>query len=218
VATVTFTKTANDQWGYSVALPSGDETGTPTGNTGTLTFDSAGNLTSPSSNVSGITFPGMADGSADMSLSWNLFNSSGNATLTQTSASSASSATSQNGYASGTYESFTVDTSGLVTAQFSNGETQTIGQVAVANVSNVEGLTRAGSNAYVTTAASGAAAIGTASAGGLGTIADESLESSNVDISTEFTNLIVAQRAFEANSKTVTTFDTLTQETIDMIR
>ncbi len=218
VATVTFTKTANDQWGYSVALPSGDETGTPTGNTGTLTFDSNGNLTSPSSNVNGITFPGMADGSADMSLNWNLFNSSGNATLTQTSASSSSSGTLQNGYPSGTYQSFTVDATGLVTAQFSNGETQTIGQVAVANVSNVEGLTRAGSNAYVTTAASGAAAIGTASAGGLGTIADESLESSNVDISTEFTNLIVAQRAFEANSKTVTTFDTLTQETIDMIR
>ncbi len=218
VATVTFTKSASDQWGYSVALPSDDETGTPVGNTGTLTFDSSGNLTSPTSNVNGITFPGMADGSADMSLNWNLFNSAGNATLTQTSAASASSSTSQNGYASGTYQNFTVDNTGLVTAQFSNGETQTIGQVAVANVANVEGLTRTGNNAYVTTAASGVAAVGTANTGGLGAIDDESLESSNVNISTEFTNLIVAQRAFEANSKTVTTFDTLTQETIDMIR
>jgi len=218
VATVSFTKTASDQWGYSVTLPSGDETGTPTGNTGTLTFDTSGNLVSPTSNVSGISFPGMADGAADMSLNWNLFSSSGNATLSQTASASASSATAQNGFASGTYEGFTVDTSGLVTAQFSNGETQTIGQVAVANVANAEGLTDAGNNNYLTTAASGTAAVGTAGNGGLGSIDDDALESSNVNISTEFTNLIVAQRAFEANSKTITTFDTLTQETIDMIR
>jgi len=201
-----------------VTLPSGDETGTPVGNTGTLTFDSSGNLTSPSSNVSGISFPGMADGAANMSLNWNLFNSSGNATITQTSAASASPNSSQNGFPSGTYNGFTVDASGLVTAQFSNGQPQTVGQIAVANVANVEGLTRAGDNNYLATAASGAAAIGTAGTGGLGTVDDEALESSNVNISTEFTNLIVAQRAFEANSKTVTTFDTLTQETIDMIR
>jgi len=126
VATVTFTKTASDQWGYAVTLPSGDETGTPVGNTGTLTFDSSGNLTSPSSNVSGISFPGMADGAANMSLNWNLFNSSGNATITQTSAASASPNSSQNGFPSGTYNGFTVDASGLVTAQFSNGQPQTI--------------------------------------------------------------------------------------------
>jgi len=218
VATVTYTKTANDQWSYSVALPAGDETGTPSGNTGTLTFNSSGNLVSPSTNVSGISFPGMADGAADLNLSWNLYSGSGNATLTQTSAASSSSTTSQNGYASGTYEGFTVDTTGLISAQFSNGETETVGQVALANVANVQGLTRAGDNAYVTTATSGAATVAAGDSGGLGSIADESLESSNVDISTEFTNLIVAQRAFEANSKTVTTFDTLTQETIDMIR
>ena len=153
-----------------------------------------------------------------MSLNWNLFNSSGNATITQTSAASASPNSSQNGFPSGTYNGFTVDASGLVTAQFSNGQPQTVGQIAVANVANVEGLTRAGDNNYLATAASGAAAIGTAGTGGLGTVDDEALESSNVNISTEFTNLIVAQRAFEANSKTVTTFDTLTQETIDMIR
>jgi flagellar hook protein FlgE len=175
-------------------------------------------LISPTANVSGISFPGMADGASDMSLQWNLFDASGNGTLSQTSAASSSSATSQNGYTSGTYEGFTVDNTGTVSAQFSNGETQTVGQVAVANVANVQGLTLAGGNSYLTTAASGAAVMGAANSGGLGSIDDESLESSNVDISTEFTNLIVAQRAFEANSKTVTTFDTLTQDVIDMIR
>jgi flagellar hook protein FlgE len=218
VANVSFTKTATDQWSYSVTLPAGDETGTPSGNTGTLTFDSTGKLVSPNGNISGISFPGMADGASDMSLNWNLLDSTGNAMLSQTSQASGSTATSQNGYASGTYQGFTVDTNGVIEAQFSNYQTQTIGQVAMANVANVQGLTRAGDNGYMATAASGAAVIGTGNTGGLGSISDEALESSNVDISTEFTNLIVAQRAFEANSKTVTTFDTLTQETIDMIR
>ena len=216
-ATVTFTKTATDQWSYSVTLPSGDETGTPVNNTGTLTFDSNGKLTSPSSNISGISFPGMADGASDMSLNWNMFDAGGNGLISQTSGATTSSTTLQNGYASGTYTGFTVDATGDITAQFSNGETQTVGQVALASVANVEGLTRVGDNAYVANAASGAVTIGKAGSGGLGSIDDNALESSNVDISTEFTNLIVAQRAFEANSKTVTTFDTLTQETINMI-
>jgi flagellar hook protein FlgE len=218
VATVSFTKSATDQWNYSITLPAGDATGTPVNNTGTLQFDSTGALISPTSNVSGISFSGLVDGAQDLSMKWNLFDASGNGLLSQTSATSSSSATSQDGYASGSYSGFTVDASGNVSAQFSNGETQTIGQVALANVANVEGLTHVGNNAYVTTAASGAATVGLANTGGLGGIEDEALESSNVDISTEFTNLIVAQRAFEANSKTVTTFDTLTQETIDMIR
>jgi flagellar hook protein FlgE len=84
-------------------------------------------------------------------------------------------------------------------------------------VTNVEGLTVEGGNNYQTTAASGAASVGAPGAGGRGSIEDDTLEQSNVDISTEFANLIVAQRAFEANSKTVTTFDTVTQETINMI-
>jgi flagellar hook protein FlgE len=84
-------------------------------------------------------------------------------------------------------------------------------------VTNQQGLMQAGNNSYSVTGASGSIAIGTAGAGGLGTIQDDALETSNVDISTEFANLIVAQRAFEANSKAVTTFDTVTQETINLI-
>jgi flagellar hook protein FlgE len=74
-----------------------------------------------------------------------------------------------------------------------------------------------GGNNYQTSLSSGAAAVGLAGTGGRGTIEDDTLEQSNVDISSEFANLIVAQRAFEANSKTVTTFDSVTQETINMI-
>src|SRR5439155_18382225 len=122
------------------------------------------------------------------------------------------------GFASGVYQSFTVDSTGVITASYSNGHTADIGQVAVASVSNEQGLIMTGNNDYKTTAASGLASIGVAGAGGRGTIEDDTLEQSNVDIATEFSNLIIAQRAFEANSKTVTTFDTITQDTISMLR
>ncbi len=106
----------------------------------------------------------------------------------------------------------------MISATFSNNHTTDIGQIAVASVANSEGLSRVGGNNYQTTSASGTAAIGVAGVGGRATITDDALEASNVDISTEFANLIVAQRAFEANSKTVTTFDTVTQDAISMIR
>jgi flagellar hook protein FlgE len=217
-ATVTFTKTADNTWGYSIGLPAGDATGTPVNNTGTLTFDSNGNLTSPTGSITGISFPGMTDGAADLTMNWNLQSSSGASEIGQSVAASAATASTQDGYASGTYQSFSVDSAGTISASFSNGQTELVGQVAVATVTNQEGLSRVGSNNYQTTVASGTASIGAAGAGGRGTIEDDTLEQSNVDISTEFSNLIVAQRAFEANSKTVTTFDTVTQETINMIR
>lgn len=217
VATVDFTKTANNQWNYSISLPSGDSLGTPSNNTGTLTFNANGQLTSPSSPVSGITFPQMADGASDLSMTWSMFDSSNNGLLTQTSTASSASASTQNGFTAGSYTGFTVDTNGTLAAQFSNGQTQTVGQIALAEVANVEGMERAGGNNYITTAASGAASVGAASTGGRGTVENNTLEGSNVDISTEFSNLIVAQRGFEANSKTITTFDTVTQDTINLI-
>ncbi len=216
--TVTYTKTGSNTWDYAVTLPSGDATGTPVNNTGTLTFDSAGKLVTPAANVSGIQFPGLADGASDLSFNWNLYKSTGVATIAQSIAASSATASSQDGFASGTYQSFTVDSSGVISASFSNGHTANIGQVAVASVTNAEGLTKVGNNNYMTTSASGAASIGVAGAGGRGTIEDSALEQSNVDISTEFADLIIAQRAFQANSKTITTFDSVTQDTIGMIR
>ena len=153
-----------------------------------------------------------------MTFNWNLNDSTGNPTITQLAAASSNDGTLQDGFTSGVYQSFTVDSSGIITAQFSNGRTSTIGQMAVATVANTAGLTVTGNNNFMTTAASGLASIGVAGTGGRGTLNDDALEQSNVDISTEFSNLIVAQRAFEANSKTVTTFDTVTQDTLAMIR
>lgn len=217
-AAVTFTKTAANTWQYDVSLPAGDFTGAAANTTGTLTFDSSGKLVTPAGNVTGITFPGLPNGASDLSFDWNLYDSSGNATISQTTAASAASARTQDGFTSGVYNGFGVDSNGIITATYSNGQTETIGQVAIATVANNQGLRITGNNNFVATAASGQPNIGVAGTGSRGMITDNALELSNVDISTEFANLIVAQRAFEANSKTVTTFDTVTQDTLSMIR
>lgn len=216
--TITYTKTGTNTWSYAIALPAGDASGAPSNNTGTLTFDSSGKLTSPTGSVPNVTFPGLTDGASNLTFNWSLNDSSGNPTITQLAAASSNSGTQQDGFASGVYQSFTVDPNGVITAQFSNGRTSTIGQIAVATVANTTGLTVTGNNNFMTTAASGLATVGVAGTGGRGTVTDDALEQSNVDISSEFSNLIVAQRAFEANSKTVTTFDTLVQDTLAMIR
>jgi flagellar hook protein FlgE len=217
-ATITYDKTGTNTWSYSVALPTGDSTGTPVNNTGTLTFDSNGNLTSPTGSVAGISFPGMTDGASTLTFNWNLNDGSGNPTVTQLASASTNGAQTNDGFASGTFSTIAVSSSGVVTAQFSNGNNTTIGQLAVASVANVQGLVATGENNFTTTAASGQATAGVAGAGGRGTVDDNTLEQSNVNISTEFSNLIVAQRAFEANSKTVTTFDTISQDVLAMIR
>jgi flagellar hook protein FlgE len=186
--------------------------------TGTLSFDGNGNLVTPASNVTNITFGGLSDGAAPISMTWDLAASStGTSTISQTAAASSTSKTNQNGYSAGEYQGFTISSTGLITAQYSNYQTLNVGQLALATVSNEQGLVDAGSTEYQTTEASGDASVGVAGTGGRGTLEGSSLEASNVNISTEFSDLIIAQRAFEASSKTITTFDTITQETINMI-
>jgi len=220
VATVTFTKstTTPNSWSYSIALPAGDAAGSAN-TTGTLTFNSGGTLTSPTSAAepAGISFTGLSDGASDLGMTWNLYNSTGSPLLTQTSAASGASAQSQNGYAAGAYSGFSVDSSGIVSVSYGNGQTVDVGQIAVASVTNQQGLDHLGNGLYATTAASGLASIGAAGSGGRGTLEDETLEGSNVNISTQFSDLIVEQQAFDASSKAVTTFDTISQETINMI-
>jgi flagellar hook protein FlgE len=184
---------------------------------GALTFNSSGNLVNPAGNVSGITFAGLSDGAATMNMTWDLFGSAGTGNINQTAAANSTSSTNQNGYTSGEYQSFTIGSDGTVAATYSNGKTQNVGQLAIATVSNQQGLVDVGSTEYQTSSASGPASVGVSGAGGRGTLEGSSLEASNVNISAEFSDLIVAQRAFEANAKAVTTFDTITQETINMI-
>jgi flagellar hook protein FlgE len=127
------------------------------------------------------------------------------ANLTQYAATSATTAFTQNGYATGTLTSFTVNQDGKISGQFSNGQTEYLYQVALANFIAPTGLTSEGNSLYAQTFASGQPAVGVANSGNFGYITDSALEQSNVDISSEFTDMIVAQNAYVANSKVLTT-------------
>jgi flagellar hook protein FlgE len=185
--------------------------------TGTLSFDADGNLVNPATNVSGVSFAGLADGAATINMTWDLLGASGAPTISQVDATSSVSATTQNGFGSGEYQSFSIGSDGTVTATFSNGQKLNVGQLALANVANLQGLQDLGNSEFATTLASGTAAIGVSGTNGLGSLQGAAVEESNVNISAEFSDLIIAQRGFEANSKAITTFDTITQETINMI-
>ena len=159
----------------------------------------------------------LADGAAGLNIQWNLLGSGGTPSISQVDTTSAVSATSQDGYASGQYQSFAIGSDGTVTITYSNGQKQNVGQLALGNVTNLQGLELMGDGNYTTTRASGPISFGASGTSGLATLQDDALEASNVNISTEFSDLIIAQRAFEANAKSVTTFDTVTQDTINMV-
>ena len=215
---VNYTKTASNSWSYNITVPSADLQGgtgtTTTVASGTLNFDSSGNLISPTGNVA-LSMGPFSDGAAAMSPNWQL-TSSGSSLITQTASTNTNSAQNQDGYAAGTLSSFAVQDDGTIQATFTNGQNLAIGQVAVASFANPEGLSLSGNSQYAVTSSSGAAVIGTAGTGGRGTIEGSSVEQSNVDVATEFADLIVAQRSYEANAKAVTTFDQIEQDTIAM--
>jgi flagellar hook protein FlgE len=218
--TVQYTNTAANKWSYTVTLPAAATGGTGNPTTlasGNLTFNSSGQLTAPTGTVTGIKITGLADGAADMNLTWNLNGASGSPSITQQDSASATTTTTQNGYGVGTLTSYSVLPDGTVQGQFSNNQTLALGQVAVASFANAQGLEQSGQSDYQATFASGAAVVGQAGAGGNGTISGGAVEGSNVDLSTEFANMIVAQQGYEANAKTLTTLDQISQATIQMM-
>lgn len=216
---INYTKTGADSWSYSVTVPSSDiQNGTGTTTTlgsGTLTFDSSGALSTPTGKLQLNSVGPFTDGAAAMNPTWEL-SSMNSSLITQTASTSTSSAQTQNGYAAGTLSGYSVLADGTVQGTFSNGQTRAIGQVAVANFSNPEGLQLLGNNQYQLTASSGQAVVGVAGTGGRGTIIGSSVEQSNVDVATELSDLIVAQRSYEANAKAITTLDQIEQDTISM--
>lgn len=122
----------------------------------------------------------------------------------------------QNGYATGLLTGLDIDSEGIVFARFSNGQAQVLGQVALANFRNPEGLTPAGSTGWVESYESGSPSIGTPRSGTLGQIRASALEDSNVDLSEQLVQLIIAQRNFQASSKTISTMDEITQTILNI--
>jgi flagellar hook protein FlgE len=111
-----------------------------------------------------------------------------------------------------------VGQNGLISGVFSNGRTQALGQIALANFADPSGLLKTGGSLFTTSANSGVPQIGVAGVGGRGTMTGSTLEGSNVDLGQEFTNMIVAQRGFEANAKVITTSDELLQDLVNLKR
>ncbi len=140
--------------------------------------------------------------------------------LSQSGANQGSDVTlrNQDGFGRGQLENFDIGDNGEINGVYSNGLTVTIAQVALANFANVGGLERNGNNAFRETPASGTAQIGPPQTGGRGTVSGGVLENSNVDLGDEFSNLIVTQRGFQANARTITAADTLLNETVNLVR
>lgn len=218
---ISYTKTAANTWTYSVTIPTADVTSGGTGTTvvgsGTLNFNGAGQLTS-TSGVVPISIPTLADGAtAPLNIS-GPFGTAASPTITQTALPSSTSATDQNGYASGTLKDYSIQTDGTILGVFSSGKSLALGQVAVATFANNQGLSDVGGNNYQASASSGSAVIGVAGTGGRATVIGGSVEQSNVDIATEFSKLIVAQQAYSANAKSITTFNQVSQATLQMLQ
>ncbi len=122
----------------------------------------------------------------------------------------------QNGYTTGRLAGLDVDSKGILFARFTNGEAQTLGQVALANFNNMEGLKPVGNSMWAQTFETGEAVIGAPGSSSLGNIASGALEESNVDLSEELVNLIIAQRNYQANAKTIETANATTQTIINL--
>lgn len=138
--------------------------------------------------------------------------------LTQFASESNVELNSQDGYSSGVLNGYSIDKTGIVTGRFSNGLTKRLAQVTLANFNNPAGLMKVGENNYVASNNSGQAQIGTAGSGGRGDISPGKIEMSNVDLSQEFTDMIITQRGFQANSRIITVSDEMLQELVNLKR
>jgi flagellar hook protein FlgE len=218
---VYFRKTAAGAWDYH-ALAKGSEIsgGPPTGNVeiaaGTLNFDPSGALQTTASTAGGgtVSFDG-ATAAQPLTFDFGTPTSAGGKGLnglTQYGSPSTIGAQSQDGYASGSLSGVKIDSDGVVNGVYTNGQTIAAGQVAIAKFQSNDGLGRAGHNLWVATRESGDAALGAVGQGGRAALVSGSLEQSNVDVTQQFVELISHQRAFQANSKTITTADQMLQE------
>jgi len=217
--TFTFAKTAADTWTVTATMPDQATQAPVTVGTATLTWDPT--ATPPAFNPApALTLtPTAATGAWGANTIAIDFGASGDATaLRQFAGQSSVAALSQDGSALGTLQSFTIGQDGVVTGVFSNGRTRAIGQIALAAFSNASGLEKTGSSLYRASVNSGLAQVGRAGGGGRGTLSGSTLEMSNVDLAQEFTNLIIAQRGFQANSRVITASDELLQDLVNLKR
>jgi flagellar hook protein FlgE len=218
--TMTFTKdpTAPNRWLWQAAVPA--PAAVIGGGSGFVTFDGDGRLETFAYNggANGLQFdPGSgATAPVDVQLDTGLLGDING--LSQFASASNAVASSQDGYPMGNLQDISVDGRGVITGYFTNGVNQTLAQIALASFNNPTGLLRSGNNMYGESANSGGAIIGFSGTSNQSTITPGALESSNVDLSEEFTNMIIAQRGFQANARVITTADEMLTELVNLKR
>jgi flagellar hook protein FlgE len=238
VVTITYTKTAEGEWDYEMTVP-GAETATPPAagapfvvSAGSVVFDAQGRITTitPTAPATGggdvgdpivdVVFetPDWANGAEAVEVTWDLVGSAENVSLTGFDAPSATSSKTQNGASAGMVSSIHIDDDGSIVATFGAGQTLPVAKLALATFNNPKGLVKLGSNLFGESQNAGIPNVGTAGTGGRGTLVGSALEQSNVDIAQEFTQMILAQRGYQANSKTITVSDELVMDTLNLKR
>jgi flagellar hook protein FlgE len=225
--TAYFRKSADNSWEWHAMVDGGELNGGTAGTpqeigTGTLTFTSSGALDTETPGATSIDFTGGA--AAGQAIAFDFGESitgdggTGMGATTQFASESATTGLAQDGYAAGSVASIGIDSDGTITGAFTNGQRRVLGQVALASFAAQDGLERTGQGLWTATNTSGEALIGAAESGGRGSIVSGALEQSNVDIGTEFVNLIAYQRGFQANSRIITTADEIYSELVSLKR
>ena len=219
IASIKFAKVADaNSWGYTISTSEGTLT---SGASGTVSFDSSGNLTSPTTDQAiVIDYSAAKTPALTQNLTWDLIGSSGitNGKLTGFSAASNNNSLVQDGFSTGTLVGLTTNDTGVISGLFNNGQTDKLFQVTLGDFLAPSGLQRAGSNLFSETADSGQVVLGTAGTGGFGGITGQSLELSNVDLAEQFVTMIQTQQAFQASARIITTTDDLLTEAVNLVR
>jgi flagellar hook protein FlgE len=207
-----FEKTATNEWLLTGLDPDGNSLGTAT-----ITFDpGSGQIVTPATPPVFNYTPAGAD---PMTISIDLGSAAGgDSHTTQFGSATDVQATSQNGSAAGSLRSFAIGADGSLSGVYSNGATKTLGVVGLANFADPTGLIAAGAGHLRESSSSGPALIGLAGVGGRGALEAGTLEMSNVELAQEFTNLILAQRGFQASSRIITTSDEMIQDLVNIKR
>jgi flagellar hook protein FlgE len=217
--TLTFTNNGSaGSWTGSAAIPASAGTAA-TFSSNTFTFDGDGQLVLPASDIT-LSLALTNGATTPQVITWDLYDSAGNnnGDLTGYASNSTTTFQTQDGYASGVLRNVSVDEAGNVVGTYSNGQLIPLYKVAVYDFPNYFGLRKMGGNLYAETLASGGAIQGVAGQGSVGSISPSSLEMSNVDLASEFVKMITTQRAFQANSRVITTSDELLSELINLKR
>ncbi len=212
--TLTFQKQANNTWNLTASLPPTDGTMTNPTVTG-ITFNPNGSfLQVNGSGTVSFTINGLP---TPQTVALNFGSPNGFNGLTQFGGGSTAAATAQNGYAAGTLASVSIQQDGTINGLFTNGQLFPLAQLAVATFTNPEGLSRVGLNYYQATVNSGLPLVSGGQAGSAGSIQGGSLESSNVDVSKQFTQLITGQQAYEVNARSITINNQVIQDLMTVL-